>query len=182
MNSFEKVKAIVTCIQAINPKTRLKPGLDKARVMELFQAINFDPPPILLETYQWHNGINKFDDSTDILTLENAVRQYRHFESYKYSSYPTVWKKSWFPIICTDLGGGLYLCLDLEDYSINSIYMEWRLYEKNAAHYDQYLDAWLYMFSNKFYIYYELSRGNYIDFNEEEWEKAMKLYGIHESY
>ena len=97
--------------------------------MDVFETLEFNPPVILIELYQWCNGFTFFDNYK-ILSLSEAVVHHRritksleqfnknkHSGTYFHGDY-------WFPVVCCYSSWDDYYVIDIKNLFLHTASFE----------------------------------------------------------
>ena len=119
MNSPDKVKSIIAYIQTTNLEVIANPGLSKTEILDIFKAINLQPPLEIVELYQWHDGIGELDCFLNFTNLSDAAIWYEDFMRKKTEDPQWKWNNNCFPVL--NMNGDVQLCLYFKTFSVITI-------------------------------------------------------------
>jgi hypothetical protein len=181
MNTFKKICCIYEQILRVNnpPIAPIEePGLSHDEIAQLFKNIDLSPLSLLIEVYEWHNGIYCLEPFLNFLSLSDSIDLYHFYEKLDIDFLADSWKSCWFPILC--MNGDVRVFIDMNDGSLISIDIELNRVERIAEHYDDYLDAMLEVFENKAFVYDDAC--GLIKTDETLWENMMQKYKIKKAW
>lgn len=179
MNAFEKICYIYDRIRLVNDEPIAKPGLSRDMIIQMFKDFDLLPLPLLVDLYEWHDGISYLNAFLHLLSLSESLDRCDIFNSISYETENNKNKARkqkirLLPIF--SMNGDVQICVDINSGSLTAIDLELGRFEKIAEHYENYLNALIEVFGNGQFVYEEISGS--IDLNDIFWQEMRKKYKI----
>jgi len=172
MDAFEKICFIYSKLREVNSEPREHPGLSHIDVLRTFESLQLKPQPLLVQLYEFHNGVDYLDAFLRFLSIEDAASYYRNFKGIKERWSNFEWRTSWFPVF--DINADVQICLDLDSGELTVIDVEGSNVGCIARHFESYVDALLEIFEHGLF-YYE---AGCVHVQPDAWQDVSSRYAI----
>jgi hypothetical protein len=183
MNAFEKISYIYDQIRLVNDEPIAKPGLSRDVIIQMFKDFDLFPVPLLVDLYEWHNGIGYLNAFLHLLSLSESLDRREDYDSNEYKVENNE-SKDHKQNICLlpifSMNGDVQICVDINSGSLTAIDLELGRFEEIAEHYENYLNALLEVFESRSFIYEDFSGS--IEIDKAFWLNMKQKYKIKNAY
>jgi hypothetical protein len=174
MSAFEKICYVYERIRLVNDEAWESPGLARDAIAKMFKDIDLSPQPLLVDLYEWHNGIYNLDAFFHLLSLSESMDTYNSYKAEKNEYLHSKWQTCLFPLF--SMNGDVDIFVDMNVCSLIAIDREGGSFEEIAAHYENYLNALVEVFESDLFIFEDVSGS--ININKAFWQNMLQKYKI----